>query len=121
MDPSNSRFWDDNLDVVYFTSKNTGIRKYTSLDEQVSFSEVNNIIKYRCGVCHNAKPTFEGFKDPPLGIIFDTPQDIIKNIKKIKAQAIDTDIMPPGNLTGLTDSERIKINLWIKLGANINN
>ena len=54
----------------------------TSLDEQVSFSEVNNIIKYRCGVCHNTKPTFEGFKDPPLGIIFESPQDIIKNITK---------------------------------------
>ena len=29
--------------------------------------------------------------------------------------------MPPGNLTGLTDSERMKIDLWIKHGANINN
>ena len=60
-------------------------------------------------------------KIPPLGIIFDTPLDIIKNIKKIKAQAIDTDIMPPGNLTGLTNSERVKIDLWIKQGGNINN
>ena len=93
----------------------------TSLDEQVSFSEVNNIIKYRCGVCHNTRPTFEGFEVAPLGIIFESPQDIIKNIKMIKAQAIDTDIMPPGNLTGLTNSERVKIDLWIKQGSNINN
>ena len=109
--------------LMFYTSipKIQVTQKTTSLDVQVSFSEVNNIIKYRCGVCHNTKPNFEGFEDPPLGIIFDTPQDILKNIKKIKAQAIDTDIMPPGNLTGLTDSERIKIDLWIKHGANINN
>ena len=93
----------------------------TSLDKQVSFQEINNIIMYRCGVCHASNPTFEGFEDPPLGIIFDTPEDIMKNINKIKAQTIDSDIMPPGNLTGMTENERNKIRSWIKLGANINN
>ena len=93
----------------------------TSLDNQVSFQEINNIIMYRCGVCHASNPTFEGFEDPPLGIIFDTPEDIMKNINKIKAQTIDSDIMPPGNLTGMTENERNKIRSWIELGANINN
>ena len=93
----------------------------TSLDKQVYFQEINNIIMYRCGVCHASNPTFEGFKDPPLGIIFDTPEDIMKNINKIKAQTIDSDIMPPGNLTGMTENERNKIRSWIELGANINN
>ena len=89
--------------------------------EKISFVEINNIIKYRCGVCHTTKPTFEGFEDPPLGIVYDSPVDILKNIDKIKAQAIDSDIMPPGNLTGITESERNKISLWIDQGANINN
>ena len=93
----------------------------TSLDKQVSFQEINNIIMYRCGVCHASNPTFEGFEDPPLGIIFDTPEDIMKNINKIKAQTIDSDIMPPGNLTGMTENERNKIRSWIELGTNINN
>ena len=93
----------------------------TSLDNQVSFQEINNIIMYRCGVCHASNPTFEGFEDPPLGIIFDTPEDIMKNINKIKAQTIDSDIMPPGNLTGMTEDERNKIRSWIELRANINN
>ena len=44
--------------------------------------EINSIIKYRCGVCHTTNPTFEDFEDPPLGIIFDTPEDILKNIDK---------------------------------------
>ena len=93
----------------------------SNLNEIISFNEINNIIKYRCGVCHASKPTFEGFEDPPLGIIFDTPEDILKNINKIKAQAIDSDIMPPGNLTGITETEKIKINNWILQGSPINN
>ena len=43
------------------------------------------------------------------------------NIDKIQAQVINSDIMPPGNITGITKVERNKINLWIKLGAFINN
>ena len=90
-------------------------------NEIISFNEVSNIVKYRCGVCHAAKPTFDGFDNPPLGIIFDFTQDILNNINKIKAQSIDSDIMPPGNLTGMTEEERIKINTWIMQGARINN
>ena len=97
------------------------IDQINNINEEISFHEINNIIKYRCAVCHANKPTFEGFEDPPLGIIFNTPEDIVKNINKIKAQAIDSDIMPPGNLTGMTKAERNKIKLWIDLGANINN
>jgi len=97
------------------------IKQDVNFNEEITFSEIQNIIDYRCTVCHASKPTFEGFEYPPLGIIFDTPTDIIKNINKIKAQAIDSDIMPPANLTGMTESERNKIKLWINLGANINN
>ena len=89
--------------------------------EKVNFTEIKNIIKYRCGVCHENNPTFEGFEDPPLGIVFETSEDIIKNINSIKAQAIDSDIMPPGNVTGITETERTKIKTWIELGAKINN
>ena len=92
-----------------------------NLKEIISFNEVNNIIKYRCGVCHASKPTFDGFDEAPLGIIFDSPEDILNNIDKIKAQSIDSDIMPPGNLTGMTKDERNKINSWIIQGTKINN
>ena len=97
------------------------IKQDVNINEEITFSEIQNIIDYRCTVCHASKPTFEGFEYPPLGIIFDTPTDIIKNINKIKAQAIDSDVMPPANLTGMTESERNKIKLWINLGANTNN
>ena len=89
--------------------------------ETISFNEVKNIIEYRCGVCHAQNPTFEGFEDPPKGVIFDTVEDIINNLSTIKAQAIESDIMPPGNITGMTSTERKKIKIWMNSGANINN
>ena len=92
-----------------------------SYNEEISFEEISNIIKYRCGGCHANKPTFEGFEHPPLGLVFENSDDIIKNIDNIKAQVIDSDIMPPGNLTGITQDERNKIKTWIESGANINN
>jgi len=90
-------------------------------NQMISFTEVNNIIKYRCGVCHAKNPTFEGIEKAPKGVIYDTAKDIIKNLKKIKEQAIDSNVMPPNNLTGITTIEREKIGLWIEQGANINN
>ena len=89
--------------------------------ELISFNEVNNIIQYRCGVCHAQKPTFEGFEDAPKGVVFDTPEDILNNLSSIKAQSIDSDIMPPGNITGMTEVERNKLKIWIESGASINN
>ena len=89
--------------------------------EEVSFIEVQNIIKYRCSVCHSTKPTFEGFENAPLGVVFNTPEDMLKYLDKIKAQAIDSDVMPPGNLTGITNHERKILNNWINQGAKINN
>jgi len=89
--------------------------------EEISFSEVENIIKYRCGVCHAYNPTFEGFDSAPLGLVFESKEDIINNIDKIKSQSIDSDVMPPGNLTGMTDSERKKISIWIDQDSKINN
>ena len=89
--------------------------------ELIKFNEIQNIIKYRCGTCHAKYPTFEGIEAPPKGVVYDTAQDIITNVKLIKAQAIDAQIMPPNNLTGITNNERETIRIWIEQGANINN
>ncbi len=96
-------------------------KQISSSLELVNFNEVQNIIKYRCGTCHAKNPTFEGIESAPKGVIYDTANDILKNIKLIKAQAVDSDIMPPGNLTGITNNEREKLRIWIEQGANINN
>ena len=87
----------------------------------VKFNEVQNIIKYRSGTCHAKNPTYEGMEVAPKGVIYDTPSDIIKNLKLIKAQALDAEIMPPNNITGITNIERNLLRVWIQQGSNINN
>ena len=89
-------------------------------NEKISFIEINNIIKYRCSVCHAKNPTAEGIDSPPKGIVFDSAEDILNNLSIIQSQAIDSDVMPPGNMTGITQQERERLLLWIQQGANIN-
>ena len=110
----------NNILECYFISNNDKKQISASL-ELVSFNEVQNIIKYRCGTCHAKNPTFEGIEVAPKGVIYDSANDIIKNLKLIQAQAIDAEIMPPNNLTGITNQEREKLRIWIEQGANINN
>ena len=107
--------------MLYVSLPKTAKTLTTVKSQKINFFEIENIIKYRCSVCHANKPTFDGFEEAPLGIVFETPEDIVKHINTIKAQVIDSDIMPPGNLTGITESERNKIKIWIESGANINN
>mgnify|MGYP001284032974 FL=1 len=110
--------------MIFYTSLPKIISDKNTLNqsnEKISFIEVQNIIKYRCGVCHSKNPTFEGFEEPPLGLILETSDDILKNINKIKTQSIESDIMPPGNITGITETERNIILNWIKQGKEINN
>ena len=68
-------------------------------------------------------PEFQGFLrsyyeslEEPGG-----PSDILNNIDLIKSQSIHSDAMPPGNVTGMTEKERKKIEIWINMGAKINN
>ncbi len=88
--------------------------------EQVSFVEVSSIIYERCTACHATVPTQAGFSAAPAGVLFESAAHISTQSAKIKTVAVDSDYMPPGNLTGITDEERRKLGLWIAQGANAN-
>ncbi|UTM58517.1 urate hydroxylase PuuD [Photobacterium sp. CCB-ST2H9] len=85
----------------------------------VSFAQVNNVIQERCAVCHSAHPTHAAFKTAPAGVILDTPEEIKVNAPRIVAQAVQTKVMPLGNLTQMTDDERKLIGAWVKQGAQL--
>ncbi len=85
----------------------------------VSFTQARAIVDARCIVCHAARPTFEGFDVAPKGIRFDTPDEIRKHAQAIKKTAVDTDTMPLGNVTEMTDEDRALLGAWIRAGANI--
>jgi uncharacterized membrane protein len=85
----------------------------------VPFAEVEQIVAARCAPCHSQSPTYQGFTAPPLGIAFDTPEEIKARAQDIRAQAVDSQTMPLGNVTHMTPAERERLGLWIEQGARI--
>lgn len=80
------------------------------------FARVESIVRARCAPCHSATPTQPGFMSPPKGIELDTPQRIIDNAPRTQP-LLESRIMPPGNLTGMTEEERALVLSWIGHGA----
>ncbi|MEM7292412.1 MAG: urate hydroxylase PuuD, partial [Pseudomonadota bacterium] len=78
----------------------------------VSTADVSPIIAQRCASCHSTTPTQAGFSSPPLGVAFDTDADIELHAARVFTATITSKIMPPGNLTGITESERATIAQW---------
>ena len=87
--------------------------------QPVSFAEVKPIFDKRCVLCHAQKPAFQGFAEPPKGVILETPERIHAQAAMIYQQAVVAKVMPPGNLTGLTDEERALLGRWYRSGANV--
>ena len=85
----------------------------------VSFAEVNTIIQNRCVSCHSAKPTDDVNKVAPNGVIYDTPEDIVKKKELIMQRVVVTKTMPQNNKTSITQAERDLIRCWIEQGASV--
>jgi uncharacterized membrane protein len=85
----------------------------------VTFVDIHPIIEKHCIQCHSATPTNKDFPEAPKGVMFDTPDEIKLYAAKIKQQAVLSNIMPLGNLTGITNGERQKLGAWIDAGAKV--
>jgi uncharacterized membrane protein len=80
------------------------------------FADVAPIFAQRCQPCHAQTPTQPGFIAAPLGIMLDTPAAILANLPKTQLQ-LRTRAMPIGNLTQMTEPERMLVLKWIEDGA----
>jgi uncharacterized membrane protein len=79
----------------------------------VSFAQAQSIVERRCVACHSMHPTSPDFTKAPLGITFDTREQIEARADQIKAVAVDSTVMPLGNATGMTSAERRLLGAWI--------
>jgi uncharacterized membrane protein len=82
-----------------------------------SFAEVEPVFKARCQSCHAVKPTQEGFAAPPKGVLLENEAEIRARAAMINQQVWTSRVMPPGNLTEITEAERRLIARWFKGGA----
>jgi uncharacterized membrane protein len=83
----------------------------------VPFARAQAIVEERCVPCHSSHPTRTD--SAPLGIAFDTPQQIKARAGLIEQAAVTTTVMPLGNVTGMTRAERALLGAWIRQGARI--
>ncbi len=78
----------------------------TSVTGPVTFAQIQPVIAERCAPCHSGASA-------PLGIRFETRDQIEARIDDIERQAVQTRAMPPGNATGMTEDERDLLAAWI--------
>ena len=80
--------------------------------QAASLQQVRNVIEARCTSCHSATPSHPAFPAAPLGIVFDTEEQILADAQRIYQQTVVTRVMPVGNLTGMTEGERQLVAAW---------
>ena len=78
----------------------------TSVSGPVTFEQIQPVVAERCAKCHSGASA-------PLGIRFETREQIEARIDDIERQAVQTRAMPPGNATGMTEAERELLGAWI--------
>jgi uncharacterized membrane protein len=77
----------------------------------VPFTQVAPIVAMRCAPCHSTHPTLASA--PPKGIVLETAAQIRAQADLIRTVAVDSHVMPLGNVTKMTDAERKLLGIWI--------
>jgi uncharacterized membrane protein len=85
----------------------------------VPFAAARAIVERRCVSCHATRPSHPSFPEPPGGVALDDPARIRSFAPRIMERAVVTRTMPLGNLTGMTDEERLTLGAWIAQGAKV--
>ncbi|MGH8853136.1 MAG: DUF4214 domain-containing protein [Telluria sp.] len=80
--------------------------------------KVQAIVRARCVACHSANPTMPGFATAPRGIRFDTPEQIQADVYRIYVNVVQTQFMPYGNQTKMTQAERKVVRAWYEGAAH---
>jgi uncharacterized membrane protein len=81
------------------------------------WASVQPILANHCTGCHAAKPTSDLVSAPPLGVMLETETQARQFAARVRKVAVDAEIMPLGNTTGMTRAERETLGRWIDAGA----
>jgi uncharacterized membrane protein len=95
--------------VTYVTWEKSG-RVAAGPARNITYAGIAPILATHCAGCHNV-PT------PPKGVALDSFEHVSAAAARIKAVAVDTQVMPLGNPTHMTQAERQRLGAWIAVGA----
>ncbi|EFL89269.1 urate hydroxylase PuuD [Ahrensia sp. R2A130] len=82
------------------------------------FQKAAIAVQGRCAMCHADEPTWEGMIVPPKGVVLQSDQDVARHAREIYLQAGRSIAMPPGNLSEITDDERVLIVEWYEAAVS---
>jgi uncharacterized membrane protein len=82
----------------------------TTLPTQPDTAFVLGLMRTHCSACHSAAPTL--LSAAPKGTMFDTAQQVEQHAALITQQVAVLKIMPPGNMTKMSEGERAAVARW---------
>jgi uncharacterized membrane protein len=87
-------------------------REATPVELTAAQTEVFDVLQTHCANCHSATPTDNMFVVAPLGVMFDTWQQIEQRAALIHHRAAVTKDMPLLNKTAMSEGERQILARW---------
>lgn len=103
--------------VTYVTFEKGFSAPPSSASGKLGWADVQPIFARHCMACHSPHPTNPAFAAPPLGVMLDSYDHARSFAPRIRGVAVDAQIMPLGNTTGMTPAERAKLGAWIAQGT----
>lgn len=103
------------VSVTYVSAEKAGAKR--SAGGSADWASVEPIFQKHCVSCHAEKPTSDLVTAPPLGVMLDSHEHARQFAARVKKVAVDAEIMPLGNTTGMTKAEREALGRWIEAGA----
>jgi len=85
--------------------------------EKVDVRAAREAVLSRCSMCHTSAPFWPGVHGPPKGVLLDSADNIARHAHLIEINAVRSNAMPPGNITGMTPEERQVVAAWLAAGA----
>ena len=82
------------------------------------FDEAHDIVVAYCSMCHAREVFWEGLAVAPKGVVLETPSDVARNARAIYLQAGVSHAMPPGNISFISDEERLELVRWYLNATN---
>jgi len=105
------------LATVTYTTWEKSTAKPAATNAKLTYADIQPILAKHCVTCHAAHPANTAFASPPLGVLLDSAAHAATVAPRIKQVAVDSQVMPLGNLTGMTPQERAQLGQWIAGGA----
>ena len=76
-----------------------------SAAEVAAYGDAHALLQQHCLICHSEKPAMPGYAIAPAGVALETPEQLGRFAPRVLA-VVELQMMPPLNMTSMTDADR---------------